>query len=250
MREYHNLDCMDLERGLPSFPDKYFDLIIADPNYGVGEHGGKDRSGYAKQKNGTKIYIPNKIYKKKDWDNKPCRPEILDEIVRVSKHQIIWGINYFDWKPPSVGRIVWDKCNDGSDQSDCELAYCSFHDTVRIFRFMWSGFCQGKSAKEGRVQKGDKTKNQDRFHPTEKPFELYRWILTKYAKAGMKIGDPMAGSAASVQVFEEFGFDYVAYEKDPDYYRDSMARLTKWRSEPRLFTGQEVFEASKQQSLF
>lgn len=245
MSAYHNLDCMDPNVGLPSFPDKHFDWCIADPSYGIKEHGGKKRSGWARQKSGSKLWVDDGGYKKKAWDDTPCDPRILDEIVRVSRNQIIWGINYQRWMPPSGGRIVWDKCNGGSDQSDCEIAFCSAHDTVRVFRFMWSGFCQGSSAKSGTMQKGDKSRNQDRLHPAEKPFEFYRWAAAKYMKAGETVCDPFVGSASSLMVYEELGFDYVGYEIDEDYYRGSTARLDAFRSQPRLFTGREIFEASK-----
>jgi len=247
---YLNSDCMDPLVGLPSFGDNHFDWCVADPSYGVGEHGGKKRSGWALQKNGTRLYVKDGAYEKKDWDSEACDPRILDEIVRVSRNQIIWGINYMKWVPPSGGRIVWDKCNDGSDQSDCEIAYCSAHDTVRMFRFMWSGFCQGSSAKSGTVQKGNKKLNQSRIHPCEKPFEFYRWAAGRYFSPGAKVLDPFVGSAASLQVYEELGFDYVGYELDADYYRDSCKRLEAFRSSPRLFTGAEIFEASKPMTLF
>ncbi len=250
MSTYLNADCMNKKTGLPSYPDKHFDWCIADPNYGIKEHGGKKRSGWAKQPNGSKLWVNDGGYEKKQWDEKPCSPRVLNEIMRVSKNQIIFGINYLKWTPPSCGRIVWDKVNEGTDQSDCEIAFCSAHETVRIFRFMWSGFCQGSSAKSGTVQKGDKSKNQDRFHPTEKPYEFYRWAAAKYLKVGDTICDPFVGSASSLVVFEELGFDYVAFETDKDYYRDSTARLEKFRRQGSLFTGREIFEASRQVSIF
>lgn len=247
---YLNADCMNPETGLPSYPDKHFDVCIADPNYGQKEHGGKNRGGFVRQASGSRLYVPDGGYRKKKWDSEPCEPAILDEIVRVSKHQIIWGINYFKWVPPGGGRIVWDKCNDGTDRSDCEIAYCSFHETVRVFRFLWSGMMQGKSAANGTVQKGDKASSQARIHPTEKPYEFYRWAALKYLKPGTVVLDPFVGSASSLVVFEELGFDYVGYELDADYYRDSTARLERFRSQQTLFTGAEIFEASKPPTLF
>ena len=90
MNLYLNADCMNPEIGLPSYPDKVFDWCIADPNYGIGEHGGKKRSGWVKQKNGSKLWTNDGGYEKKQWDSEACDPRILDEIVRVSKNQIIW----------------------------------------------------------------------------------------------------------------------------------------------------------------
>lgn len=135
MNEAYNMDCMELMRPLP---DGYFDLCIADPPYGRGEDGGKKRSGYVTQKNGMRLYVSDGGYKRLDWDKRPPGEEVFREIVRVSKNQIIFGVNYL---PISFGpgRVVWDKCNDGTDQSDCEIAYNSMTSRVDMFRFMWRG---------------------------------------------------------------------------------------------------------------
>lgn len=93
---------------MKEIPDKYFELAIADPPYGRKEHGGKNRSGYVKQKNGSRIYVRHDGYENRGWDNKPAGKEYFDELMRVSKNQIIWGCNYFDY-PLSGGRIIWDK---------------------------------------------------------------------------------------------------------------------------------------------
>lgn len=219
---YYNADCMD---GMKEFPDKYFDLAIVDPNYGRKEHGGKCRSGYVKQKNGSKIFVPDGGYIKKEWDDRPADEAYFKELFRVSKHQIIWGENYYNenWGP---GRIIWDKCNEGSDQSDCEIAYNSMTNRVDLFRFMWRGMFQGKSISEGYIQQGNKALNEKRIHPTQKPVALYVWQLKKYAKPGWKLLDTHTGSASSLIAFEREGFyEYVAFEKDKEYYRDSKERL-------------------------
>ena len=91
---YLNMDCMD---GMRRFPDKYFDLAIVDPPYGLKEHGGKNRNGYVTQKNGSKTYVQGGDYEKKDWDNETPGPEYFNELIRVSKNQIIFGCNYFDF---------------------------------------------------------------------------------------------------------------------------------------------------------
>lgn len=95
---YFNMDCMD---GMRMFPDNYFALAIVDPPYGKGEDGGKKRSGYVSQRNGSKIFVPDGGYEKKTWDNKPPEPEYFEELIRVSQNQIIFGVNYFDF--PLVG---------------------------------------------------------------------------------------------------------------------------------------------------
>lgn len=213
---------------LPHFPDKYFDIAVVDPPYGRKEHGGKNRDGYVLQKNGSKIYVPDGNYKKLDWDNEPPNNIYFDELLRVSKHQIIWGVNYFNY-PLVGGRIIWDKCNDGSDQSNAEIAYNSLNNRVDIFRYMWRGMFQGKSIEEGMVQQGNKKLNEKRIHPAQKPVILYRWIIKKYFQRGWRALDTHTGSASSLIAYEEAGFEYVAYEKEPYYYELAKKRMQEYR---------------------
>lgn len=217
---YYNLNCMD---GMKEFPDKYFDIAVVDPEYGRGEHGGKDRSSFAIQKNGSKIFVQSTKYLKRDWDNEPAGREYFEELMRVSKHQIIWGCNYFDY-PLAGGRIIWDKCNDGSDQSNAEIAYNSLNTRVDIFRYMWRGMFQGKSITQGTIQQGNKKLNEKRIHPTQKPINLYRWIIQKYIKSDWKILDTHVGSASSLIAYNEAGLKFVGFEIDDYMYRLSLER--------------------------
>jgi hypothetical protein len=122
----------------------------------------------------------------------------FEELIRVSENQIIFGCNYFDF-PLIGGRIIWDKCNDGSDQSGAEIAYNSMSSKVEIFRFMWRGMMQGKSVMQGTIQQRNKKLNEKRIHPTQKPVLLYAWIFSKYTKRGMKLIDTHTGSASSLK---------------------------------------------------
>lgn len=231
LNSYYNMNCME---GMKLIPDKYFDLAIVDPPWGRKEHGGKDRSRYVKQDNGKLTLVPSGKYAKKDWDNEPVGKEYFEELFRVSKHQIIWGENYFN-EVFGPGRIIWDKCNDGTDQSDCEIAYNSLTDRVDFFRYMWRGMFQGKSINEGYIQQGDKSKNEKRIHPAQKPIILYKWILMNYAKTGWKIIDTHVGSASSLIACHELGFEFMGFEKDKDYYSDSNKRMEKVRSQISMF---------------
>lgn len=225
------MDCME---GMKQFPDKYFELAIVDPEYGRKEHGGRDRSHYVKQKNGSSIYVNGNKYTKKNWDSKPAGEEYFSELFRVSQNQIIWGENYY-FKNFGPGRIVWDKCNDGSDQSDCEIAYNSLTDRVDIFRYMWRGMMQGKSISEGYIQQGDKSKNEIRIHPTQKPVNLYKWLLLKFAKQGYKILDTHVGSASSLIACYDMGFDFIGFEIDGDYYDLAQMRLDEVMAQLSIF---------------
>lgn len=224
------MDCM---QGMKDFPDKYFDLAIVDPPYGRKEHGGRNRSGYVRQKNGSKIFVKDGKYGNRNWDNEPPSEEYFNELIRVSKNQIIWGCNYFDY-PLIGGRIIWDKCNDGSDQSDAEIAYCSMNDRVDIFRYMWRGMFQGKSISEGTTQQGNKKLNEKRIHPTQKPVALYEWLLNRYSKSNDIILDTHVGSASSLIACYNTNHKFVGFELDEYYYKASKQRLDAEMAQMRL----------------
>jgi site-specific DNA-methyltransferase (adenine-specific) len=156
--------------------------------------------------------------------------EYFDELFRVSKNQIIWGGNYFsDFLPPSKSFVCWDKrVNDKmqNDFSDCEYAWCS-RGVARMFRFVWNGMIQGNMK--------DK---EDRFHPTQKPVALYRWLLTNYAKEGDKILDTHLGSGSSRIAAHQLGFDFTGYEIDKDYFELQEKRF-------KLVTSQEQISFPK-----
>lgn len=230
--EVYNVDCLEALRALP---DGAFDLAVCDPPYGRKEHGGKHRSGYVRQKNGTVLYVSDGGYAKKKWDVAPIGDAYFDEILRVSKHQIIWGVNYFD-RVFGPGRIVWDKCNGDSDQSDCELAYNSLTSRVDLFRYMWAGMMQGKSITEGYVQQGNKALNEHRIHPTQKPVALYTFLFSEYCKEGWRILDPFLGSGSSRIAAYDLGLDFVGYEIDEEYYRAGCERFDAHASQMSLFT--------------
>jgi site-specific DNA-methyltransferase (adenine-specific) len=233
---FYNEDCLE---AMKRIPDKYFELAIVDPNYGRKEHGGKDRSGFVTQKNGTRTYIESNNYSKKDWDEKPADSKYFTELMRVSKNQIIWGCNYYEDNFGS-GRIVWDKCNEGSDQSDCEIAYNSMGSRVDLFRYMWRGMFQGLSLSEGYIQQGNKSLNEKRIHPTQKPVALYKWLLKNYAKEGDKILDTHVGSASSLIACYDMGFEYVGFELDTDYYNMASKRLEKHKEQLSMFNDMQI----------
>lgn len=227
---YYNMDCT---QGMKEFPDKYFNLAIVDPPYGRKEHGGRNRSGYVRQKNGSKIFVKDGQYGNRNWDNEPPSEDYFNELMRVSKNQIIFGCNYFDY-PLIGGRIIWDKCNDGSDQSDAEIAYCSMNDRVDIFRYMWRGMFQGKSITEGTTQQGNKRLNEKRIHPTQKPVALYEWLLSRYAKPNDIILDTHVGSASSLIACYNTNHKFVGFELDEYYYKVSKQRLDAEMAQMRL----------------
>lgn len=223
LNKYYNIDCIE---GMKEFPDKYFELAIVDVPYGIGEDGSKNhtRTNLVKSNNYKSFYG-------NDLDAPSI--EYFNELFRVSKNQIVWGANHFISKIPfnSSCWIVWDKVNGNSDFADCELAWTNFKTAVRIFRYMWQGMNQGKSITEGHIMQGNKSKNEKRIHPTQKPVALYMWLLQNYAKPGDKILDTHVGSASSLIACYEMGFDFLGFEIDKYYYNLSNERLENYKKQ-------------------
>ena len=150
--KFINDDCMNV---MKDYPNGYFDLAIVDPPYGISEDGAKNHSRGL-------LAEPTK-FTPKDWDKNSPDKSYFDELLRISKNQIIFGANHFISKIPynSSCWIVWDKQNGTTDFADCELAWTSFKTAVRKYEFMWNGMLQG-----------DMKNKQKRIHPTQKPIQL------------------------------------------------------------------------------
>ncbi len=212
----YNTDCFEY---MKTIPDKFFDVCIADPPYGICEDGtnNNSRSKITKSKNykgfdGGDITSPNK--------------EVFDEMIRISKNQIIFGANHFISKLPydSSCWIVWDKDNGETDFADCELAWTSFDTSVRKFKYKWQGMLQ------------EKMKNKEvRIHPTQKPVDLYKWILDKYTKENDKIFDPFIGSGSIRIACDELGRSLVGCETSEYYFNEQEKRFNNYKLQLKLF---------------
>lgn len=218
LNKLYNIDCMDL---MAQCPDNYFELAIVDPPY----FSGPEKRGYYGRKV-SPIGVKRVYHKSDNWEIPNER--YFKELFRVSKNQIIWGCNYFNYKFLTSGRIIWDKCNGKSSFSDCEIAYCSLHNSVRMVRYMWNGMMQGKSIEEGHIAQGNKKLNEKRIHPTQKPILLYKWLLERYANPGDKILDTHVGSASSLIACKELGFDFMGCEIDTYYYDAACERMKQF----------------------
>lgn len=203
---FYNMDCME---GMKQFPDKFFDLAIVDPPYGIGA--GKMNMGSGKDK---------KFEIGKDWDSCIPTDDYFKELFRVSANQIIWGGNYFtEYLSPTPHWIVWDKKNPNLSFAEGELAWVRNGNNLRIFSYY-----------------SVPTKEEDeKIHPTQKPVALYSWLLNKYAKPGDKILDTHVGSASSLIACHNLRFDYVGFELDPDYFKAASARLEQVKSQISIF---------------
>lgn len=246
----YNEDCMV---GMARYPDKYFDLAIVDPPYGIGFDG--EVETMVKNKSAKWNNTNGKGYERKEWDNAKPTKEYFTELFRVSKKQVIWGGNYFEL-PISGGWIVWDKKRPPDfSLSQGELAWVSGSGRVAIFRYLYNGF--------------QKEVQEDRFHPTQKPVKLYKWILDNYAvckhcknEGGFyedvvgdggssmyidcescdvaefgrpKILDTHLGSGSSRIAAYEMGFDFVGFELDFDYYTAAEKRFNNFKLQLKLF---------------
>ena len=221
MRLFENRDCME---GMAEYPDNHFDLAIVDPPYSVGASDGKFGRGGL----GGNGYSPSPINKNlhhyKQHNARPTQA-YFKELFRVSRQQIIWGSNYYNQHLPNSGAVVWDKVKDCNPVlSDCEIAFQSINEMVKICRIQWFGFAKSK----GGLLAGEK----GIIHPNQKPVSLYRWLLENYAKPGDLILDTHVGSASSLIACEALGFDYVGYELDADYYAAAVKRIEDWRAMP------------------
>ncbi|MDV4130779.1 site-specific DNA-methyltransferase [Elizabethkingia anophelis] len=187
-----NEDNMEL---MARYPDGYFDLAIVDPPYRDENSPTKDM-----RKNGTM----------KPLEGRPSK-EYFNELIRVSKNQIIWGANNFQL-PQFMGFVVWKKTSisENFTMSMAEIASLSkgLSTTSKIFEFA----PQGK-------------KTDPRIHPTQKPIELYKWLLDKYAKSGDKILDTHLGSGSVAIACFDYGFELTACELDKDYYDSACKRI-------------------------
>nr|WP_303932869.1 DNA methyltransferase [Treponema denticola] len=229
--EAFNIDCMEF---LKKCKDKEFDLAIVDPPYGrvngkfQGVQGGRFGNGrfdkYRRVECTGGTWAAK--YKKKiiRWDVAPPK-EYFIELFRVSKNQIIFGGNYFEL-PPTRCFIIWEKLtiSEKFTMAMCEYVWTSFFDNSKIFK------C--------------KPQDKFRFHPTQKPVELYKWILKNYAKKGDKILDTHLGSGSSRIAAYDMGFDFVGMEVDKEYFDKQEKRFKEYCTQGSLFefSGGEIKE--------
>lgn len=238
MNRYPISDCrlQDCMVGMKRFPDKYFDWAVPDPPYGIGA----GTMNYvsrgnitAKQKSGKRIALPPKLYTQSDFDITTPPQEYFDELCRVSKHQIVFGIDHFDWSGVGPGRIKWDKLVPaGVGFSRYENAYCSLIDHEIEVKLLWSGMMQAESLQHPMIPKRNKALNEKRIHPTQKPVLLYAKIFSMFTKPGDKILDTHLGSRSSAIAAYKLGLDFWGFEIDPGYYWSGEKRFQQSISLP------------------
>jgi site-specific DNA-methyltransferase (adenine-specific) len=164
-----------------------------------------------------------KLYHSALWKQEPPGKEYFAELRRVSKNAVVFGGNYFsDFLPPSQCWLVWDKVTGENDFADVELAWTSFNQASRLFRFQWAGMLKADRAEK-------------RIHPTQKPVALYKWIFSRYAKPGYKILDTHLGSGSSRVAAYDLRLDFWGYEIDPIYFAGQEKRFAAHIQQQSLF---------------
>ena len=219
MNKVHLCDCMEFMKGVP---DKYYELAIVDPPYGI------NWMEQIKNPNTGKNW---KIYEQKDWDSNAPTDDYFTELFRVSKNQIIWGGNYFPL-PPTPCYVAWDKMQEFSGAT-FELAWTSFTSPAKSFRM---------SRVEAYV-------GQYKIHPTQKPVALYKWLLKNYAKPNDKIFDSHVGSGSIRIACHDMGFDFEGCEIYKDYWEAQEERYQQHAMQIDLFTPESLFTGEIQQEL-
>lgn len=224
--------------GMARYPDKFFDLAIVDPPYGLGVNGMQLGSHPGRSKNdgygsgpaeSTVVRLKKERYHRRgklkdrafnrlsmDWDIPP-EPSYFDELFRVSKNQIIWGGNYF-YLSPARCVICWNKLQPWENFSQWEMAWTSFDKPAALFSYSNTGGANTEA----------------KIHPTQKPVKLYKWLLSKYAQPGMKILDTHMGSQSSRIAAFNMGFDYYGWELDPEYFEAGNKRFKEQTAQLKL----------------
>jgi len=143
-----------------------------------------------------------------DWDIEKPTQEYFDQLFRVSVNQVIWGGNYFNL-PPTRGIAVWNKNQPWDNFSQCELAWTSFDYPAKLLTLSNRG---GNN-------------NEIKIHPTQKPVDLYKWVLKHYSKEGDNILDTHGGSRSLAIACYDLGLDHVSCELNLEYHNQSRERF-------------------------
>jgi len=211
--ETYNIDCNTF---MATCKDKQFDLAICDPEYGIGF------SSYERGSSGIKVKERYTKNGKKTWDSKTPDQSYFNELFRVSKNQIICGGNYFNL-PPTQGFVFWYKRNPVPNFADGEYIWTSFQRPALCFDYQYYGNIEG-----------DTNRKDITIVPTQKPVQLYKWLLKNYAKPGDTIFDSHMGSQSSRIACYEGGFDFIGCELDKEYFDAGNKRFENYKLRLKL----------------
>ena len=216
-----SITCEDNMELMARYPDNYFDLSLVDPPYGINA----DKKNSKREFKSKKSASVSKDYGDQEWDSDVPKVDYFNELMRVSRKQVIWGVNYYPYSDLFIGgRLFWDKGVTMPTYSKGELAYISWLNSIDVVKIDWHGMIQQ-----------DMKNKEIRIHPTQKPVALYKWLLDKYAKPGDKILDTHLGSGSVAIACHDYGFDLTACELDEDYYKSAIKRIQQHVSQQKLF---------------
>lgn len=223
-----------------AYPDKYFDWVIDDIPYGI-DLGNmaflKETKTLVKQKNGTKLNPrkTSKGYVQKNWDKETPGQEYFDEMKRISKNQIIFGVEYVNWEGLGNGRVKWNKgVAEGMSFKDYEMAYCSSINHTHEINLLWSGMQQAENLQNPMRQQGNKKLNEKRIHPCHKPTLLYKKLAIDFDLKGKKVYCGHNGSGSDRIAFYDYVAEFIASEIDKQYFNLQENRFSNFTNAPML----------------
>ena len=237
-------DCLEV---MKQIPDKSIDLVLTDPPYGT-----------------TAC----------EWDKVVSFDELWKEIKRVTRNEssIMTASQPFTTDLINSNRknfkyeLIWEK-EQGTNQFMKDIMPLKIHENILIFAKEKMDYLPQKE-KSNRIinkRKGvlDKITNSDlkdyyydnkglnyptsilfakrelsantRFHPTQKPVSLWKYLIKTYSKEGQTILDPFAGSGTTAIACHELKRNFICIEKEPAYVEISQKRLEEAKMQLNLF---------------
>jgi site-specific DNA-methyltransferase (adenine-specific)/modification methylase len=202
-------DCLEVMPGLGEF-----DAVVTDPPYGIGESNARGQSR-------GRLAKPRQYVGADGWDAVPASSSHINAMRSMSRHQIIFGGNYFDGLGPTTCWLIWDKQNGENDFADCEMAWTNLSKAVRRIYWRWNGM----------IRKGDDV----REHPTQKPIGVMEWCIQHLPADANTILDPFMGSGTTGVACVNLGRKFTGIELDPQYFDVACRRIEEAYKQPRLF---------------
>lgn len=205
---YHG-DCLEVLPGIESV-----DLVLTDPPYGIGYDKMQDimaKKGRISNGGSWKEYGDS-------WDKK-IENKFFDLIFSISKHQVVWGGQYYNL-PSNRKWLIWNKIQRGK-MTDGEMAWTSFKNGLHVFDM---------SRIDAYVNKTD-----GKFHPTQKPVQLFQWVLEILSQKNDLILDPFLGSGTTAMACERLNMDWVGIEKEEKYCEIAAKRIDNETRQLKLF---------------
>lgn len=195
-------DCLEIMPLLPKV-----DLVVTDPPYGINADLEMHKKSGQQYGNAA---APKGNYEYSNWDTTTPSKELFNQIIEISKEQIIFGGNFFEL-PPTRCLLIWDKQNGDNAFADCEIAWTNFDKPIRIKRHMWNGMIR----KNG----------EDRWgHPTQKPIGVIKWAIGHSKLTGL-IFDPFLGSGTTLVACKELRRNGIGIEISEKYCEIAKKRL-------------------------